>query len=225
MGHYGVDDRAGRTSPPRELDRPPRASKGMKCLVLACALAAVSCSGPAPKTRTLDGSSSSSVARNGTSPVSPTSPPATSRATATPGKAVVSISLDRTTVPARAPIKGLATVDNRTGAKIAIGGGTCDGWLFIGIANAELPYTPANGAVGCAPFEVPVGESRYPITISTTYQSCTQAATEATYTMPACRTGTSQVMPPLPPGIYHTVVAIPGPIEAANTVTVTLTSP
>ena len=189
----------------------PDALIGMRLFPIAAAMmVAASCTGP----------TSTSLSMHRALP-----PTAAPQVAAPSGMAVVSISLDQVTVPAGTPIQGIATVDNRTGATIAIAGGTCNGWLFIGIANERLPYTPANGLVGCAPFQVAVGESQYPITVSTSYQSCTQTPDEATYLIPACGIGTSQVMPPLPPGLYHTSVSIPGPITAANTVAVTLTSP
>jgi hypothetical protein len=157
----------------------------------------------------------------------PTSP----SISAAPGKAIVTISLDRTTVPAGTPIQGVATVDNRTGAPIAIPGGTCNGWLFVGISNARIFYSEFNGDVGCAAFNVPVAVSRYPITIGTTYQTCTQTPAQATYTMPACLTHGGRVsIPPLPTGSYHSTVLITigrglAPITVANTVTVTLIPP
>ena len=163
------------------------------------------------------------AAPTGSSSVSPGTPPPV---TAAPGKANVAISLDRTTAPAGTTIAGTVTIDNRTGAPIAVPGGTCNGWLFVGLFNAKITYSPLNGSVGCAAFEIPIGQSRYQISVSTRYQACTQDPTQATYTNPACL---SSGMPPLPPGTYQTTIVIPigrspSPITTTNALKVTLTS-
>ena len=154
------------------------------------------------------------------------SPTTAASASAAPGKATVAISLDRTTAPAGTTIAGTVTIDNQTGAPISAPGGTCNGWLFVGLSNTKITYSPLNGSVGCAAFEIPIGKSRYQISVSTRYQVCTQDAGQATYTHPTCL---SSGMPPLPSGTYHTTVVIstgrsPSPITTANTLTVTLTA-
>jgi hypothetical protein len=146
-----------------------------------------------------------------------TSPPVTAAAE----KATFTITLDHTTVPAGTTIHGVVTVDNETGAPLPIPGGKCNGWPTVGLSNDKVSYIPVSGGVGCGLFAVPVGQSRYPITVLTTYTSCTQTPADEPSSDPVCPDG---VLPALPASTYHTVVE-----EAAgmgvNTVTVTLTTP
>jgi hypothetical protein len=144
-----------------------------------------------------------------------------------PGRAVVTLHLDQTTVLAGTPIHGVATVTNRTAAEIAMPGGICNGWLFVGLMNRAVKFQPATGGVGCAPFEVPVGVSKYPITIGTTYQSCEPPPLEPGASGPACLEDGfgASLMPGLPAGSYQTVVVVGRPIVEGNWVTVILTAP
>lgn len=199
----------------------PRASHGRLTVVMRSALwvagAAVllaACSSGQPR------ASSPATTATSSTPTRPTPTQA-----ADPGRAVVSVHLDQTTVPAGTTIEGIATIDNRTGAPIRMSDGTCDGWLFVGLANSRLSYEPAISGVACAPYAVPVGVSQHPITVVTTYQSCTQTPSRATYRLPVCLAGSHDLMPALPPGVYHTAVVVQGPLVAKNSVTVILTSP
>ena len=67
---------------------------------------------------------------------------------------------------------------------------------------------------------LPVGISRYPITVSTTYQGCSSPPTPNT---PVCSiVGGQPEIPPLPAGTYHTTVSYRA-VTVGNTVKVVLT--
>jgi hypothetical protein len=139
------------------------------------------------------------------------------------GAATVSLSLEKTEVPAGQPINGTATVDNRTGKPVAMPDGTCDGWLYVGLSNGKLGGTPANPAVGCAPFVLPVGVSSYPVTVLTNFDGCAQNPATADVTLPACLGPAHSVIPPLPAGTYHTITDVSPPLQVVNSVQVQLT--
>lgn len=127
---------------------------------------------------------------------------------ATPGGGPIKIGLilSRTTVAAGAPIRAVVTVTNTTKATITFDGVCPDinQSLAVGLTNARVLFVPAVATPACAhgPPLHP-GTSRFPITIATTYNECTQSKAQATPQMPPCA---STGMPPLPPGTYVTKV-------------------
>jgi len=61
-----------------------------------------------------------------------------------------------------------------------------------------------------APFIIKRGENRLPVTVLTTYLSCSLVATLATSEDPACLPGRRRAAPPLPTGRYDAVLASDG---------------
>lgn len=128
-------------------------------------------------------------------------------------RAVLTIKLDRTTVPAGTVIHGLAILDNGTGARIPIPGGKCNGWPLVGLSNPGHPYQPISGGVACRAFSAPTGQTQYPIEVFTTPTVCLPTASQT-----SC--------PPLPAGKYKvTVIQQSSAITVAKIPSVTLTAP
>jgi hypothetical protein len=144
--------------------------------------------------------------------------------------ATVTIRLDQTSGLPGVPIKGTATVDNRSGAPVSIAGGICNGWLAVGLGSNSVRFEPVFTLIGCGAFLVPRGVSSYPITVATTYSGCGGSDSATGLSYPRCLPGPG--MPPLPPGTYRTQVVIGGgryppghpPVAAANSVTVVLST-
>jgi hypothetical protein len=141
----------------------------------------------------------------------------------------VKIELDRTTVQAGDPINGEAIVTNATAHPLVIA--DCHGeWIQVGLTNATVPYAPVwAGCLSLPGTTLPVGTTRIPISVRSTYNACTQHAGSATADMPACLHGRDgAIMPPLPPGSYttRTVMIEPKgvPVPTPNAIHVTLTS-
>jgi hypothetical protein len=80
-------------------------------------------------------------------------------------------------------------------------GGTCDGWIEVGLSNSQVPLEDPVGAVGCAPLPIPEGISRYPLSVSTQYQSCREPGGFGAG-IPPCVGPNASEEPPLPPGTY-----------------------
>ncbi len=145
-------------------------------------------------------------------------PPASTAA----GTGTLTIVLDRTTAPADGtPIHGTVIADNQTGRPITVTG-ACDGWITVGLANANVTFRGGFPFVLCRPDQVPIGISRYPLVVPTTYEACTLQGGPNT---PSC----ANVTPgsPLPPGTY-TTKAVLDTLAALATpppVVVTLTAP
>jgi hypothetical protein len=183
------------------------------CVASAAALVAVTSSGGAAVQHVRTGPASTA--------------PSPTPITAAPGHAIVTIRLDRTKVAAGTVIHGVATVDNRTGAKIPVIQPFCSSRLTVnvGLANDRLSVTPnAAGSACLPPFMIPLGLSQYPITIHTTYNACTNTPSETTYSLPACGAPVGFGAAPMPPGVYHTVIEpLASSIAVATTIAVTLT--
>lgn len=116
------------------------------------------------------------------------------------------LSLDARTVPAGRPFHGHLVLINNTGRPVPY----CNGVANVGLAKPGLPFEPVERASGCVVDRsptLPPGESHWPITLLTQFQSCTSGG-DAAPTAPCCLAGPSGgvTMPPLPPGRYHTVV-------------------
>ncbi len=133
------------------------------------------------------------------------------------------IRLEHTRMAAGRPIKGTAIFTNRSGTSILVAACAADGWLNVGIANRDIAYNPSSPLIACEPtVQLAAGVTSIPITVMTTFQGCSQSgAGSAQY--PPCNPGNH--LPPLPAGIYHTVVVtsgLPASMPAPNVVTVTL---
>jgi hypothetical protein len=133
--------------------------------------------------------------------------------------------LSRTRVAAGTPIAGVLVVTYRGDTPVNLNRG-CRPQYAVALTRRGLPPRvgfPAD--CGVAPFIIKPGQNRLPVTVATTYSACTQAAGQATSAVPACGHG-RQVMPPLPPGRYRTVLLSTGfPFPAPAPVQVTLSSP
>jgi hypothetical protein len=146
---------------------------------------------------------------------------------ASKGEATVTIALDDVTAPAGAMIRGEAVIDNRTGHTVTLDAGTCNGstgnpgWISVGLTNGRVGATPPHTLAGCPPFVVPVGTTRYPISVPSRYLFCNTDPSKATVQVPPCR-GPKR-FPPLPAGRYHTVVWVQSPLRVANSVNILLT--
>jgi hypothetical protein len=121
----------------------------------------------------------------------------------------IRVHLDETTVPAGEPITGTVTVDNETGHPIPT---SCERWVQVGLANAQIDYEATWLAPLCFGPPIPTGESHQSITVATRYNYCAPSPTSVP-AKPRCLPG--DMMPPLPAGTYHTVVA-----AALSTITV-----
>jgi hypothetical protein len=134
----------------------------------------------------------------------------TSPAASSPGSAKpisVQLELDRTSSTAGTPIQGTVVFTNNTAKSIMVHTCPIDGWLQVGLLGMTFHYRPSYSLVGCPPgagIRMNPGVSRFPTTISTSYQSCqppgstTSAASSAGCVEPA----------PLRPGTYRTKVFI-----------------
>jgi hypothetical protein len=103
-------------------------------------------------------------------------------------------------------VRGTLVLINNTGRAVPY----CNGVANVGLARSGHPFVPVEPASGCAVDHspsIPVGESRFSITVLTRFQTCTTGANPTTQT-PRCLTGPNGdvTMPPLPTGRYHTVV-------------------
>ncbi len=121
----------------------------------------------------------------------------------------IHISLDQTRVAAGTSINGQAVLTNTTSKSITVEQCAWDGWLWVGLENNRIQFKPAVETVACAPtVRLVPGANRFPITVMTTYQICTQSGGRSTTNVPPC-SGTSG-MPLLPAGTYKTKVVVSG---------------
>jgi len=113
--------------------------------------------------------------------------------------------LQRTRVTAGTPIKGTLIVTYRGRAPINLNH-HCRPYYAVVVTNHRFP--PAAGFpadCSAAPFIIKPGENRLAVTVQTTYLTCSQVASQATSSSPACLHG-RQTMPSLPPGRYQAVL-------------------
>jgi hypothetical protein len=151
-----------------------------------------------------------------------------SRAPALPIKVRVVVARPRAI--AGQPIKGSVVLTNTSSRDITIDTCAVNGWLAVGLSGRVDSYPFARTLVGCAPtLRLAPGANRFPVTIITTYATCTQpqpaAAPLPTRQMPTCAvTGP----PPLPSGGYFTkidIAGLDGLTRAPNRIAVHLTAP
>lgn len=136
----------------------------------------------------------------------PPKPAATRGATTLRAAGVrVEVLLDRRVTRADGTsIRGYAEVTNASGKPVTIDN-ACNGWLYVGLTNRHLTFDPAIGGVGCKSGQLPVGTTRIPIMVSTTYQQCKQpGGASIGPALPRCIGRDHNVMPRLPAGRYVT---------------------
>jgi hypothetical protein len=120
----------------------------------------------------------------------------------------IQLVLDRTQVTAGTPIRGEARLTNTTGRAITVETCASNGWLSVGLTNAQVSYDPATVGNVCGPtVRLSPGLNRIPIVISSSFLACTQTSSQATPQLPVC---TSQGEPPLPAGQYLTKIVTTG---------------
>ena len=188
-------------------------------LVAASAAAAgllVACGSPRAQT-TSPGTSSSS---SGAPSVSPA--PATGLVPA-PRGLTDRLVLEQTRVTAGTPIKGTLVVTYRGRAPINLNH-HCRPQYAVAVTNHRFQQAPGFFSFCLpAPFIIKPGENRLAVTVYTTYLECSEVASQATKSSPACLHG-REVMPSLPPGRYEAVLVGDGlPLPAPAPVSVILT--
>jgi hypothetical protein len=148
----------------------------------------------------------------------------------------VSIQLDRTVAVAGTAIHGQAVLDNTTRRTITLH--ACPAALFITVQLSKTDgyssYAPLTGA--CRTVRLAPGSNRFPVRISTDTTTCTEAAGQATSSIPACTGHARKIetyphrssLPPLAAGIYRAlshVEGLPRGSRQAAPVRVTLLAP
>jgi hypothetical protein len=128
-------------------------------------------------------------------------------------------------VTAGTPIKGALIVAYRGRERINLNH-HCSPQYAVIVTNHRFPPAAAfASACILPPFLIKPGENRFAVTVQTTYLQCSEVASQATKSDPACLQG-RQVMPPLPPGRYEAVLVGDGqlPLPAPAPVPVSLTA-
>jgi hypothetical protein len=126
-------------------------------------------------------------------------------------------------VAAGTPIKGTLIVMYRGPAPINLTR-HCSPQYAVVVTNHRFPPEAAFASrCSLLPFIMKPGENRLPVTVLTTYLSCSEVRKQATSSSPACRRG-RQKMPSLPPGRYEAVLVGDGqlPLPAPVPVPVVL---
>jgi len=106
------------------------------------------------------------------------------------------IVLPARTMTAGSSMSGQVVVDNNTGHAIRASG--CVKLFQVLLTSST--YRPPVAWLGCLQrFTIPVGESRYSVTVWASYSQCSEGRPQ--HGLRACRPDGR--MPPLPPGTYH----------------------
>jgi hypothetical protein len=115
--------------------------------------------------------------------------------------------LNSTRAPADGtPIHGVVLAINNTGHSIAIADAQCNAWVQAGLSGPHVRFGVFSNDVACFPaYRLPVGVTRIPVTIETTYNDCRQGKQPGTPDVPHCLPQ-NPIIPPLPPGRYDVVV-------------------
>jgi hypothetical protein len=129
----------------------------------------------------------------------------------------VRVTLSRTEVVAGRSIRGEAVLTNSGTKTVLVQACAYDGWLFVGLANKQISYSPAIATVACMPsVRLTPGINRFSITVVTTYQECGGT------TSPRCPKSGA---PALPKGKYHTevkILGLPSGTQKLSPISVTL---
>jgi hypothetical protein len=156
---------------------------------------------------------------------------ATVAAAASPAQPLkVRVILEQHRVVAGHPIQGTLVLTNTTSKQITVATCAANGWVAVGLTGRVDSHPFAHTLIGCAPtVRLTPGTNRFPITVITTYASCTQpqpaGGTSPTPSTPIC---TVAGPPPLPAGSYSTkvdLVGLAGLTQAPNRVVVRLQKP
>ena len=141
----------------------------------------------------------------------------------------IQLSLSATTVKAGTDIHGTVTLDNTTGRPLKP---SCGLVWAVGLTNSQIPFNPAFAAMCRIDQQIKPGLSVYPVTITTTYQGCSQSG-QADGGMPGCLPGPMgagsrfTAAPPLPVGTYETKIVVNGlpsqDVRLPSPIVVTLT--
>lgn len=126
------------------------------------------------------------------------------------------LELPSPTVPAGSSISGRVVVRNLTGRPVPVWGCVLFEVLLDGNGYRPVPAWP----LCLRRFLIPVGESSYPVTVTATYNRCSERPTPS-YGTPCLPGG---LPPPLPPGSYRAIVYAGGhrlPVPAPVPVRVT----
>ena len=142
----------------------------------------------------------------------------------------VRVIVGRHRVVAGHSIEGTVVLTNTTARQITVDTCAANGWLAVGLSGRVDSYPFAHTDIGCAPtVRLVPGINRFPVTVITTYASCTQpqpaGGSSPTPSTPTC---TVAGPPPLPAGSYVTkvdVVGLGGLTQAPNRVVVHLSPP
>ena len=106
------------------------------------------------------------------------------------------IVLPSQTMTAGSSMSGYVVVQNNIGRAIRVSG--CVNLFQVLLTSST--YRPPVAWFTCLQrFTIPVGESRYPVTVWASYSQCSQGGPQ--HGLKACRPDGR--MPPLPPGTYH----------------------
>ena len=107
----------------------------------------------------------------------------------------IRVDLEATTAKAGEPILGFAILTNASSKTILVDSCASDGWLFVGLANKNVPYQPIVLTAACTPsVKLRPGANQFAIKVVTTYQEC------AMHSAPLC---TQTGSPALPRGAYR----------------------
>jgi hypothetical protein len=109
---------------------------------------------------------------------------------------------DGTAIPAT------LVIDNTTGGPVDAPGGCTGrfepyGWAQIGLTSPTVPYQQTWSQEACGPIPMPLGLTRWPMTVLTIYKGCFP-----TGPAPRCIGPNDSEDPPLPAGHYTTDLAL-----------------
>jgi len=118
----------------------------------------------------------------------------------------VRLSLQRTSATPGTPIHATVVFVNSSHRAVTVESCASNGWLFVGLSSARIPFTAITTMVACAAtVHLRPGSTRFAVTVRTSYSQC--GGRSRSITNPPC---TPNGMPPLPAGRYHTDVQIIG---------------
>jgi hypothetical protein len=159
----------------------------------------------------------SAIALAGCAAAAPTHPTPRGTSTASHDGFTTTLTLSHVAVSAGTSISSVLVIVNHTGHSISFFSCLGDATLEVGIGNAQVPFNPISGAIGCSTRLEP-GRNVFRESISTDYQGCGGAG------VPSC--GSPPIIDPLPVGTYETSIdwqQVPHVVPYPGTLTITLT--